>query len=187
MIDYREKVKKGLIKGKKEIEIDAKFVDIKMQRVPIDVLKDQIFDKLSLQSRPIALFVSIDNSNNQINTALKNLESFKNSLSQVNPNHELYTCLYLGLEYNGNVNTFYSDSVYMLKLSTDNMIFFSYKLCEDLQEYGNTLLAKYKDKHRGDVPSIHRLDFSMAIKAGLIPKEDEYQEWLQGFEDIHKD
>lgn len=90
--------------------------------------------------------------------------------------------LYLGTEYGEkNINTEYGDSIKAIYDYTNDFVFFSVILCEDLQEHTKNLIKRYKKGLSGNPPKLSNFDFSAPRKDGFIPPNEEYEKWLAGF------
>jgi hypothetical protein len=68
-----------------------------------------------------------------------------------------------------------------LKNLTDDVIFFSHLLCEELAEHGNSVLNKFKSQFKGAMEQINAIELSPEKTAGLMPPNEQYSEWLAGF------
>ena len=79
------------------------------------------------------------------------------------------------------MSTEYKDTVESLYTLTDDMIFFSELLVKDLIEHGNEILNRYKKIAKVKKEKIITIDFEKAHEGGLMPPEDNYREWLNGF------
>jgi hypothetical protein len=51
-----------------------------------------------------------------------------------------------------------------------------------LEKYGDTVLKKLQTIDKKSQEKIHSSDFSSPISAGLIPQQENYSEWLKGFQ-----
>ncbi len=70
---------------------------------------------------------------------------------------------------------------------TDDVIFFSHLLCKDLTIHGNKVLDKYKSQFKGTLENIHAIELSHEKTAGLIPSDEQYSDWLSGFQTQKQD
>lgn len=88
------------------------------------------------------------------------------------------TPLYFGLRNKtGRVDLTYPNCVDAISSYTDDCIFFSKLLIEDLVQHGRRLVGTFGK--RG--PKIHNPDWSKATQMNLIPDEKLYAEWLSAF------
>ena len=64
---------------------------------------------------------------------------------------------------------------------TDDGIFFSTKLCDDLIEHGDQLAASFKKRFGKGSPRITKPDFSKARDDDLMPSDGNYADWVNMF------
>ena len=150
---------------------------------PIAIILDIVMNRLSMAGRGIAAAAAlsdyIENLNDVILRRNELIDSFKNNRL---PEGAKFEDLYLGLPYGNNqTNNEYGDTVSAIHLYTNDIIFFSAILCEDLQEHAATLNRTYKKILSRTPPSSSKADFSEARKNGFIPSNAEYEPWLSGF------
>jgi hypothetical protein len=72
-------------------------------------------------------------------------------------------------------------SVEAIYNQTDDCIFFSRLLADDLLTYGNRLRRKNAWKYRLGIPKMKDADWSTAEGQGLLPTNEAYASWLGGF------
>lgn len=88
---------------------------------------------------------------------------------------------YLGLPVEGVVNNEYGSAVEAIAFYTDDVIFFAYKLAGCLTSQGVKVCDQYKE-FSGE----KRLTRSLSLvedKAGLIPCDSAYENWMKGWEE----
>lgn len=150
---------------------------------PITTITDIVMNRLSMMGRGIAATAALSDSIENLNNSLANrneiISTFKNNQF---PEGASFEHLYLGIPYGNNqTNNVYGDTLNAIYLYTNDALFFSAKLCEDLQEHASTLKESYSKKFRGTPPKLTKVDFSQARDSGLIPADIEYEPWLSGF------
>jgi hypothetical protein len=139
------------------------------------------FEKLSIHGRPIALITTLIQSVDGLNMAIMKrnqlVEFYK--ASSLPPNQLL--ALYFGFPFNGGqVNQEYPDSMEAIFTQTDDGIFFSTKLCDDLSEHGDHS-ASFKKRFGKGSPQIIKPDFSKARDDDLMPSDGNYADWVNIF------
>jgi hypothetical protein len=98
------------------------------------------------------------------------------------PRGSALAALYFGRPYGeGHVSTEYLDTMTGIKNLTDDVIFFSCLLCEELASHGCSVLAKFKSQYKSVMERINNIELSPQKTAGLIPPTEQYSEWLAGF------
>jgi hypothetical protein len=150
---------------------------------PIATIQDIVLSRLSAVGRTIsavtALADSVGNLNKAISTRNELLNAFKNKQF---PEGASFRHMYFGLPYGTRqTNQEYGGSVEAIYLYTDDIIFFSIKLCEDLRDHGEILKKRYKSRLKGSPPRISTVDFEVPRQNGLVPKDEDYEPWLSGF------
>lgn len=160
----------------------ADLQTLSLQRLPIAILQNQIFEKLSVVGRPLTLATTL------AETAVNLSQSMERRNSLI----ELYkaqfmangatvpAALYFGLPINGQVNEDYPATVKHIHALTDDVIFFSHLLCEDLGGHGNDLVARFKKMFPRDAqPIVTKWDFS--AHANLFPDPKLFHNWTTNF------
>ena len=85
------------------------------------------------------------------------------------------------LRSDGNVDERYPSSVHAIYQYTNDVVFFSVFLAEQLTSHSE-LLHRNLRRIRMRVPDPHTVDFSMARCRALIPESLEYESWLRGIQ-----
>ncbi|HFQ9248442.1 hypothetical protein ACM719_17430 [Pseudomonas aeruginosa] len=95
---------------------------------------------------------------------------------------------YFGLPYaKGKANLEFGGYVKALTLYTDDVIFYSIKLCDDLREHGLRVAKTHQKKLGGKAPGVSNVDWSKADEEGLLPNDEDYESWLSGFRPAEKE
>jgi hypothetical protein len=164
------------------VEFHADFRTLPILTLPLSILQSQVFEKLSLHGRPIALLTTLIQSVDGLNTAIEKrnqlVEFYK--ASSLPPNRLL--ALYFGFPFNGGqVNQEYPDSIGAIYAQTDDGIFFSVQLCNELSQHGDDLSALFTKQFGRGSPRITKPDFSKAKDADLMPSDGNYADWFSMF------
>jgi len=164
-------------------EFQADFRTLQMPVVPIDVLRTQLFEKISAPGRPLALVAALAGSVAALADVIQRrnalIERFQKlgqeDLAQI-------SAFYFGMPYRaGHVSTEFGDTVESLHRLNDDVIFFSELLGNDLMAHGNRILGEYKKIAKVKEEKIHGVDFTDARTSGLMPDAVNYTDWLKGF------
>lgn len=150
---------------------------------PVSTIQEIVLSRLSTAGRAISAVTALSDAVKNLNGALSKrnelLNTFKN---QQFPEGANFHHLYLGLPYGEtHTNQEYEGSIKAIYLYTDDIIFFSIKLYEDLRDHGESLKKRYKSRLKGSPPRISTMDFDKPRQEGLIPKDKDYEDWLSGF------
>lgn len=182
-IEHAQKAQSNDTQGKGRFKIKADLKTLPHLKLPTDALQKIVFERLPTTGRPLALVISLIEAKFSLNDVIekrnKLIEQYQTS---VLGNQEHFVALYLGLpDVNGHTNQEYPDAMNAIHSNVDEIIFFSNLLCRDLQQHGEDLAINFKREFRGPIPPISKVDFGMAHSAGLMPSEDDFADWLQGF------
>ncbi len=170
--------------GRGEVfEFHGNFRTFDILSLPLPILQTQVFEKLSVQGRPILLLTTLDQSARGLNEAIRKrnqlVEMFK-ARSLPSSSSELLA-LYFGFPFQGRTDQQYSDSIEAIYKQADDAIWFSAKLCSDLSAHGEQLSATFKNKFGKGAPRIHKPDFAKATEGNLMPSDDDYADWVSMF------
>jgi hypothetical protein len=181
---FLQKRKAGELSPDIPFEFQADLRSLPLPAVPIDALRDLIFEKLSVSGRPLALVATLAGALSSLADTIENRNGLIASFKQLSPQvrEGVLPALYFGRPYGeGHVSTEYLDTMTSLQDLTDDVIFFSHLLCLDLATHGNKVLGKFKSQFKGILEQINAIELSPEKTAGLIPTDEQYAEWLGGF------
>lgn len=166
----------GSIPPQQPFEFEANFQTLLPIHVPIEVLHKLLFEKISVAGRPLTLVATLSQSIDVLNNSHERRNEIIAKCQANSPLHpDVLASIYFGLpDRNGHIDRSYPDSVDAISNQTDDCIFFSKLLGEDLFEHGQQL-AKSFGKHS---PPIQKVDFTKAEQNGLIPDTKLYVDWL---------
>lgn len=181
--DFDRKRDSGAIPPEKPFEFQADLRTLPLPLTPIDILQTQVFERLSVTGRPLAVVTTLSQTIQSLTTSIaaRNalIERFMAAGGSANPE---FHNQYFGLpSSSGHHSTEYPDTIEAIHSLTDDAIFFSHLLCDDLQDHGNSVLNRYKARFKDDSQSVSKPNFAKAKEAGLLPDGANYQDWLHGF------
>lgn len=184
LTEHIRKHKSGEIAPGTAFEFQADLRSLQIPLLPINVLQNHIYEKLSISGRPLALVATLAGASSSLEDTIRNrnvqIERFKR-IPQ-NQRDSVFPAIYFGLPFGGgHVSTEYADTIDALYRLTDDVIFFSRLLCQDLENYGEEILSKYKSHIKDTEETIHSIEFDTEKTKNLLPDEKEYQDWLKGF------
>lgn len=178
LLDHKHKRELGLVGKDQEFHYKADFQTLSLPPLPDDILQTQVFEKLLLTGRPISLTT----------TLMQTVHNLSSSLVMRNQQIEIYkanngasVAEYFGLPSPGQVNEIYPSLINAIYEQTDDGIFFSKLLCQDLIEHGNKIVDTFSKNFKKGVPTISKTDFSKAEKLGLMPDSGKYVDWFAMF------
>jgi len=163
------------------VEFHADYRTLTPLALPLSILQTQIFEKLSLHGRPIALVTTLIQSMDGLNVAIAKRNELIESYKKSTLPHNQLLALYFGFSFGGQVNQEYPDLLEAIYRQTDDGIFFGAQLCQELSEHGDLLAASFKKLFGKGAPRIAKPDFSKARDAGLLPNDGDYADWFNMF------
>ena len=176
-------VREGKASSAEQLELTLDFQIILMRKFPTERIEKIVFENIPASSRILASINTISGLVNDLSTCLERrtsiIDRFKRATEAERKQVHYY---YLGLENeNGNIDTEYPDCIRGAHQYTNDIIFFSKLLCEDLEKYGHSIMHKYEKKFGSTEQKILSTDFKIAEEKDLLPNKDDYADWLQGF------
>jgi hypothetical protein len=180
--DFMGKRKARTIPHDDPFSFQADLQTLVPQVVPIDTLKQLVFERLSLTGRALSLVTAIMQVTQSIEESLNKRNDLIQLYRRFEATPEKLAPLYFGLqnEY-GHVDLSYPAVVDAIYSSNDDGIFFSQLLCKDLNEHGNKLSEEFKIKFKDKPPAINEVRFDTEKAKTLIPTQDNYADWLSCF------
>jgi hypothetical protein len=182
--EFKRKRNAGEIPKDLPFEFTADLRTLQMPLLPIDLLQRLVFEKLSVVGRPLALGAALAG----VAASLTELMQKRAVLIEVFRNlpesgRGTFPALYFGLPFaEGRTSTEYADLLQGLHSHTDDGIFFSELLCQDLVELGETALSRYKERVPDTKERVSEVSFEDARVAGLMPDSELYKDWTRGFQ-----
>jgi len=179
---FNQKPEAERAKAPLELAINVDRIDV--ISTPIATIQEIVMGKISTTGRAIASVSALAGAIGNLNDALtgRNELLAKIKEEKLPAGAELHH-YYFGLEYaKGKSNLEFGHYVNALSLYTNHVIFFSVKLCDDLREHGLHVAKKHKEKLGGKAPDVSNADWSKGEQEGMIPKDEDFKDWLSGFQ-----
>lgn len=162
------------------VELDLKVFPAPV--VPIETLKDLVFQRLSAVGRPLALVSVLEQSLAGTRDAVAKREALVQRFATGQIPEQLTAHFYFGLKLpNGHISQEHADLVEGVYSYVDDIAFFSALLCADLMEHGERLRATYVKRYGKDAPQVSKVDFAGPKCSGLMPPDSQYNDWLRAF------
>lgn len=187
VLEFKQKHKTREIQNDVAFEFQADLQTLQAPVLPMDTLKEVVFERLSIVGRPLNLVVTLTQTVQSLEESLtmrnKLIQGYKTEFAidpqRINP-------LYFGFPYSGShVNLDYPSTIDAIYSQTDDGIFFGNLLCKDLHEHGKQLSGAFKRKFKMDSPRVAEVDFSPATADGMMPDEKNYADWTTAFVKTH--
>jgi hypothetical protein len=153
--------------------------------LPLEALRHQLFEKISLVNRrPLMLAVSLSETVDGLNTSITNRNRLIASYQEAGLSADDLLPLYFGLPQGHDhvINQTYPALIDAIYRQTDDGVFYSMLLCEDLYAHNVELAARFKKRFGRAAPdTMDKPDFTTPASEGLIPNEADYADWLTLF------
>jgi hypothetical protein len=151
--------------------------------VPIQVLERYIFEKISIRGRALAAAVDLVGAIDGLDKTIAYRNDPIAEIRKESPlQPEILAERYFGLRNTAGVtDERFKAIIEAIYNQTNDCIFFSRILADDLLGYGNRLRRKNAWKYRLGIPRLKGADWSIAQKEGLLPSDKDYASWLGGF------
>lgn len=164
-------------------EFQADFRALQMPVVPIDVLRTQVYEKISALGRPLALVAALVGSIASLTDVIHKRNALIERFQRLDPEgYAQLPAFYFGLPYGpGHVSTEFADTIESLHRLNDDVIFFSELLGQDLMTHGSQVLGEYRKIAKVKKEKISAVDFTEPRNQGLMPDAANYTDWLEGF------
>jgi hypothetical protein len=178
---FTKKLKAGEISPGIPFEYQRDFRSFPFPAFPIDALRSIVYEKISVYARPLALVVALEGALSSLADTIAKRNELIANCKALEASDQVRTALYFGLAYgDGHVSTEYLDTMMGLQTQTDDVVFFSHLLCNDLVTHGNKVLYHFKSQFKRVSEQIHAIELPDKT-AELMPPDERYSEWLSGF------
>ena len=179
-----ERSRKALNGENAVFEFQADFQIITPLSIRTDKLETLTFEKISLNGRPLALVDALTNTIHALDIfILKRNQLIEIYRAQGHIPGKVLLGFYFGRpDDHGHIDTNYPDSMEGIYDLTDDCVFFSNLLCDDLITHGKKLAERYERTiSKKDVPTINEVHFAKAEQKGLMPNPANYESWTSSF------
>lgn len=166
-------------------EFQADFRTLQMPVVPVDLLRTQVYERISASGRPLALVAALIGVVASLTDTIQKRNKLIDRFREQGPaGTDQLPTFYFGLPFGpGHVSTEFPDTVESLQSLTDDVIFFSELLGKDLMAHGKRILDQYRKVAKVKKEKIFSVDFAEPHKKGLMPDAANYTNWLKAFPD----
>ncbi len=150
---------------------------------PVVTLQRQLFDKITLSGRSLALMTTLSETAGWLTNANAKRNELIDQIRRL-PNAAGVSQIYFGAPSAAGVSdAAYPEAVASVVGYTDDLIYFSSTLANDLAAHGLALRAAWvKEFGAKHVPEVTAVDFAAARSNGLMPDASKYAEWLAGLD-----
>lgn len=177
--DHAQKRGSGQISADTPFEFVANLQSLFVPPFPLDILRQQVFEKLFLNGRPLLLTTALSDTVFGLNTSVDNRNKLIEFYKQQSISPQQLVSLYFGLRQQNThvVNQEYPSLMDAIYRQTDDGIFYSHLLCTDLFDHGRELARRFKARFGKDAPTtLNKPDFS--DQSALMPNVTDYADWF---------
>lgn len=162
-------------------EFQADLLNITMPEVPINALQEIIYGNMSVPQRPLALVSSLASTISTINNVFNARNELISEFKNYTPEQRLeFPNRYFANPLNdGRVYSEYLDMITGMKELNDDLIFLSRLLQQDLNTYGNLVLAKFKLQFENVAEEINDIELRKDMPEGMVPSYVQYPDWVK--------
>ena len=163
-------------------EIQFDYLRLSMLRPPLEPLQKLLYEKASPSAKALRLFAALAQSADTLETMIET----RNDLIAANKTKPTeikeLAARYFGLrDDNGVVDAEFSTALTAICRSTDNGIWFSRRLFDELQLDLDDLRATFSNSFGEDAPRKVDYSFTSIDEARLMPPDEEFQDWIKNF------
>jgi hypothetical protein len=163
-------------------QFTADLRSLTLPATPHAAVEKMIFEKTLARGRALAALVTLVGSIDGLTASLRTRNEMVEERRTAKWNDEERLQFFLGLRTaNGIIDERYPSTLAGIKMQTDFCIFYAKTLAFDLAQYANDMRWKHSWFYRLRVPKIDDPNWSYPENLGLMPKEEEYKDWLRGF------
>jgi hypothetical protein len=150
---------------------------------PHVALEKMIFEKTLARGRGLAALVTLVGSIDGLAISIKARNELVEDRRTAKWNDQERLEFFLGLKTGaGIIDERFPSNIEAIIAQTDFCIFYAKTLATDLAQYANNLRRRQSWFYRLRVPKIEQTNWSYPEKMGLMPKDDDYRDWLRGFQ-----
>lgn len=161
--------------------VEAEMLKIAPVTIPLEALKHFVYSTNHTDAKSVSAVSMIETSLAELNHVIEMRSNIIDEFRNSDQGHEAFANKYLGLtKADGSVDNLYSSTIEAIGQYTDDLIFFSVFLGENLKLHSDQLRESLNSWREPPVKKM-AIDFSSARASGLVPENEEYANWLRGF------
>ena len=175
---FREEKQLGQRQGNSPFKFQADLIAFSAPVISIETLKTLVFDRTSSLGKPLMLVSLVENASVGLATAITKRELLMSEFKSETQEPESWPLRYFG-EALSSGHTFreYADLVDVIDSYTNDLIFFSAKLSEELVLHGHALHTSFTKRFGKGAPNVNEPNFAGPKSSGLFPPESDYSAW----------
>jgi hypothetical protein len=172
--------------GEKRIALQLNLLAMPEPSYPVDSLLTMLLEQSSVPPRGIAAATQLIEVKQQLVVSIRNRNEQLQALKQVTDHHKFAHAFFGLQDESGNVDKQIPDTLNAIVTQNDEAIYFSHRLCRDLTTHGEMLKRKLIIINRKEKISVYKVDWSEPERRGLVPADEEFSNWQDGFKAENK-
>lgn len=146
---------------------------------PVDTLKTLVFDRISAYGKALNLVPLIENASIGLSRSIEERRSLILDFKKY-PMDDTWALRYFGEKSpSGHTHREFADLIDVIASYTDDVIYFSGALSEELVAHSQRLHKVFSDRYGKGAPQVDAPDFSGPKELGLYPSMKDYGAWEQ--------
>ena len=176
-----ERVRRGELEQLFEYNADLQTINV--PPLPAENLQDLVFIKIAASTKALTVVTTLRGSAHSLHEYIKARNRLVLGFIANNKvNEKEFPALYFGLKNRqGHVDATYASVMEAIYRGTDDCIFFSMVLQEELVKSGSAARALFLRKFGKNIPRILEPDFTLAANMGLLPDPKGFEQWSRMF------
>lgn len=175
----REQHRTGQRQGNDPFRFEADLQGFMAPIIPIETLKTLVFERISAYGKPLNLVSQVENAGIGLTKAIEKRDRLIEDFKLIVQPEELVARYFGEKMANGYTDREFSDIVKIIHEYTEDLIYFSLQLCNELACHGKIQSENFKKQFGKGAPSVICPDFSGPKNQGLIPSDEKYSAWSQ--------
>lgn len=161
-------------------QLDLRTLDV--IRAKVEPLQGLVLSGLSLRGRPRPLVAILGQTMESLNNSIVARNHMIAAMKASNAPLNEKVAFYFALPKEGNLDETFASTMEAVHKQTDDCIYFSWRLCEDLTRHGKRVRAQFvKRRLKGPVPRIQTVLWKDVEAKELLPTIAIYKSWEEGF------
>ncbi len=173
----------GQIQGNTPYRFTLPLMTLPTPKFAIDSLRGVVLDRITVLGRAIHLTLELAEFAPRLVACMEARNQLVEGIKKaggVNSDEAAHRLFGLSLA-DGQHDLTFEHTLSGIVTITDDIVFFSHRLCKDLQKHGHWLVDKYRKRFGGSFPHIVDIDFSERIADGTIPPATQYADYMTKF------
>ena len=172
--------KSGLRQNYTPFSFDADFKTFFPPSIPIETLKNLIYDRISAYGRPLGLVALVEEALVGLVKSIHERDRLVAEFKLTSTTENDWIFQYFGKNsQNNQIHGEYPDIIEVIGSYTNDLLYFSAELAAELVKHGEDIRSAFIAKYGKKVPNVSSPDFSGPKQSGLFPQKSDYSSWSQ--------